>query len=378
MSAATRTLAHTIRRTAHDVADRKPETQLAVVRKASPIEAELTTSRQKLTDDDLEFGQAVRRYDRDTGIKKGDTLVVCPMRNGDWIIVEVLGEGDPKVDEDTKEAAEKDAAARVKVEEEARKAAITAEENARKALEGGNQPVILVRATTTAALPANTLTGNVLEKNTNGALAAQDGVSLAVGDRLLVKNEAEGKKNGVYEVTSLGAAGAKWKLTRIASMDSSAEVVPGMNVVAAEGTQNGGVTLQLLTTGAITLNTTALTFGYAGAWIEPTLTNWKNYESGGFPKIAYRKTRDGRVVLRGLGQPTALGQNVMFNLPAGFRPSSPGANGPGFATVAGNGAGDILSRLEIQASGNVLPGFSAGGTTGVYYQFLDGISFYID
>lgn len=120
--------------------------------------------------------------------------------------------------------------------------------------------LILARAATTAALPANTLTGNVLEANANGALAAQDGVTFSAGQRLFVKNEGEGKKNGVYDVTSAGAAGSKWKLTRISSMDESSEVVPGMEIAVAEGTVGADTVWTLTTDSPITLGTTALTF----------------------------------------------------------------------------------------------------------------------
>jgi hypothetical protein len=121
--------------------------------------------------------------------------------------------------------------------------------------------LILVRAATAAALAANTATSTkVLEATANAALAAQDGIALAVGDRLLVKNETTAAHNGVYEVTSLGSGSAKWKLTRISSMDESSEVVPGMLVSVAEGTAAKRTIWQLTTTGAIVLGTTALTF----------------------------------------------------------------------------------------------------------------------
>jgi hypothetical protein len=111
-------------------------------------------------------------------------------------------------------------------------------------------------------------------------------------------------------------------------------------------------------------------------WVAvPFTANWRNYEAG-FPKCAYRKGADGRVYLRGLAQPAATGQNALFTLPDDFRPTSQGANGPGFACVAGNGAGDIISRTEVLPSGVVIPGTSFAGTTGAYYLFLDTISFY--
>lgn len=61
-----------------------------------------------------------------------------------------------------------------------------------------------VRAATTAALPAVTYangTGGVgatLTADANGALPAQDGVTLVVNDRLLVKDQAAQLQNGIY------------------------------------------------------------------------------------------------------------------------------------------------------------------------------------
>jgi hypothetical protein len=121
-----------------------------------------------------------------------------------------------------------------------------------------------VRVATTAALAANTRTGNDLDENANGALANIDGVSLAVNDRLLVKNEATGANNGLYFVASLGGAGSKWKLTRVTDADASAEVTAGLAVWAAEGTTNGDTAWVLTTNDPVTLNTTSLTFTQFG------------------------------------------------------------------------------------------------------------------
>lgn len=235
-------------------------------------------------------------------------------------------------------------------------------------------PLILVRAATTAALATNTApTTKTLEALANGALAAQDGVTLAVGDRLLVKNEATGSHNGVYEVTSLGAAGSRWLLTRLSMMNESAEVVPGMLVAAAQGTQNGGVTFSLLTTGAITLGTTALTFGYASEWVAPTLLNsFVNYELGQ-ATTAYRKSRDNRVQLRGLVKHTAAAAGLtIFTLPTGFRPSA----GQIFSCWASVNGGTIVSvRIDVTAAGIVQ--FN-GSVTAVDFLSLDQIGFYAD
>lgn len=101
-----------------------------------------------------------------------------------------------------------------------------------------------VRVATTAALPANSLTAGpggieAIVADANGALPSIDGVSLAVGERLLAKNEATSARNGVYRVISLGSGSSKWQLFRDTDSDSDAENPLGEVVGATEGTTNG-------------------------------------------------------------------------------------------------------------------------------------------
>lgn len=117
-----------------------------------------------------------------------------------------------------------------------------------------------VRAASTAAIAAYTRTANVILANANGALAAQDGVTLVVGDRYLLKNGAAGADNGIWVMDAAGAAGAKYQFTRAEDMASSADVTAGALVYVSEGTVNGNAWFMLTTDDAITLNTTALTF----------------------------------------------------------------------------------------------------------------------
>jgi hypothetical protein len=119
---------------------------------------------------------------------------------------------------------------------------------------------LTARAVTTGALPTNTLSGNVLTASANGALPSQDGIALAVGNRLLVTSEATGSKNGLYSVTSLGSGGSPWVLTRTTDANTSALVVPMLAVAISEGTVNAGAQYYLSTPAPITLNTTSLTF----------------------------------------------------------------------------------------------------------------------
>lgn len=86
-----------------------------------------------------------------------------------------------------------------------------------------------------------------------GGLLTVDGVALAAGDRVLVKDQALATENGIY----VAAAGA-WN--RAADADSSQEVTPGIYVFVEEGTTNADSGWVLTTNGPITLGTTPLTF----------------------------------------------------------------------------------------------------------------------
>lgn len=117
-----------------------------------------------------------------------------------------------------------------------------------------------VRVATTAALAANTRTGNVLLADANGALGTIDSETMAVDDPVLVKNEVTGANNGIYTITSLGGVGSKWSMTRRSDADTSAKVTASMLVPVEEGSVNQDKIFELDVDGAITLNTTALTF----------------------------------------------------------------------------------------------------------------------
>lgn len=108
-----------------------------------------------------------------------------------------------------------------------------------------------VRAATTAAV----LLASGLE---NGDVV--DGVTLATGDRVLVKDQSTGSENGIYVVQATGAA------VRATDADASAEVTAGMFTFVAEGTTNADSGWVLTTNDTITLGTTALTFAqFSGA-----------------------------------------------------------------------------------------------------------------
>lgn len=93
----------------------------------------------------------------------------------------------------------------------------------------------------------------------NGALATAfantqvvDGITLATGDRILIKDQTTGAENGIYTVNATGAP------TRATDSDSAAKLNAAAAFVTL-GTVNAD-SAWTMTTDAVTLNTTALVF----------------------------------------------------------------------------------------------------------------------
>lgn len=118
-----------------------------------------------------------------------------------------------------------------------------------------------VTAATTQALPAVTATEQTLTGVANGELAEIDGLTLAVGNRVLVKDQTDGSDNGIYVVTSLGSASEPFVLTRSEDANSTGEFRPGKTVyVLPGGAENGNRTFKLVTGDAVIVGTTDITF----------------------------------------------------------------------------------------------------------------------
>jgi len=100
-----------------------------------------------------------------------------------------------------------------------------------------------VRVATTAAI---TIASDL------GVGDAIDGVTLADGDRVLVKNQTDASQNGIYLAGS--------SPVRSADANASVDVTSGMFCFVEEGTVNGDNGFVLTTNDPITLDTTDLTF----------------------------------------------------------------------------------------------------------------------
>lgn len=140
--------------------------------------------------------------------------------------------------------------------------------------------------------------------------AAIDGVTLATGDRVLLKNQTAAAENGIYVVVASGAA------SRATDADASAEVTRGMATTVLEGTNKGTgaaqanpLTYILSTADPITLGTTALTFvpiggtgggtsKAAGAGLTEDATNYNVGAGTGIAVTADAVAIDTAVVVR--------------------------------------------------------------------------------
>ncbi len=102
--------------------------------------------------------------------------------------------------------------------------------------------------------------GATLTNSTTQAAISIDGVSLSVGNRVLVKNQASQLQNGIYTVTTVGSGATNWVLTRATDYDQSSEVAAGSYTIISSGTANIGTLWIQATSGTITIGTTAIAF----------------------------------------------------------------------------------------------------------------------
>lgn len=109
---------------------------------------------------------------------------------------------------------------------------------------------------------AGTYSANVITASSNGAISI-DSVSLALNDRVLLKDQSTGTDNGIYYVSVVGDGSTAAQLTRATDADSSSDLTTGAFVFVEDGTnnQNRAYVLQAHTDGSSpTLDTDDLTF----------------------------------------------------------------------------------------------------------------------
>ena len=99
---------------------------------------------------------------------------------------------------------------------------------------------------------ATTANGTLSSAFANGQTV--DGVTLATGDRILLKNQSTGSQNGIYTVNASGAP------TRATDFDEDSEVTGGTFFFVEEGTTNADNGFVMTNDGTVTVGSTALVF----------------------------------------------------------------------------------------------------------------------
>jgi hypothetical protein len=127
----------------------------------------------------------------------------------------------------------------------------------------GNAPCI---AATTANLSATYVNGTsgvgaTLTSTVNQVFTI-DGITPAVGVRILIKDQSTAFQNGIYTVTNVGSSSIPsppWVLTRATDFDSPSQMFVGDAIFVATGTVNG-VTAWMQTATVTTVGTSSITF----------------------------------------------------------------------------------------------------------------------
>ena len=189
-----------------------------------------------------------------------------------------------------------------------------------------------------------------------------DGVSLAAGERVLVKNQSSGSENGIYLVVSGGA----W--SRASDFDTSAKVSGGAFCFVEEGTSNADSGWVLTTDGAITLDATALNFSQfsgagnieAGAGLTKS-GNTLNIESASAERIVVNADSIDLATIGTAGSYRSVSVDAYGRVSAGSNPT----------TLAGYG---ITDGQPLDATLTALAGVSTGANQLIYATGADAFS----
>jgi len=218
-----------------------------------------------------------------------------------------------------------------------------------------------VALATTAALPANTYNngtsgvGATLTGNANGALSVDSTLTI-VAERILVKNEANGSRNGVYVVTQVGSAGTPYILTRATDFDSVGtgvdQIDEGDFFLVTSGTANVNTAWVQQTPPPITIGTTAIVFQQFSAPITYTAGTGLN-ES---PTYTFNIANIGTAGTYGSASSVPVITTNAQGQVTGVTPTAIAISG---AAVSGNISGSAGSVANALTAGSFL---TSGGT----------------
>ena len=152
-----------------------------------------------------------------------------------------------------------------------------------------------------------------------GAPDTVDGVSLSANDRVLVFNQTTGSENGIYEVTTLGTGSdGTWTRASDFSDATSDYIEAGIETYVADGDTWGRTRFTMVTTGAITIDTTSLEFIPEGGLARTDASSTEviastAFTSGTFVTSSTIDMRDHSEIAV-FFDPTSLGSNTQVDI----------------------------------------------------------------
>lgn len=91
-------------------------------------------------------------------------------------------------------------------------------------------------------------TGATLTNSGTQAALTIDGVALALGNRVLIKDQTAALQNGIYTVTATGSVSTNWVLTRATDYDVPAQTIRGKVISVISGTSFSNSLWMLIST----------------------------------------------------------------------------------------------------------------------------------
>lgn len=190
-----------------------------------------------------------------------------------------------------------------------------------------------------------------------------DGVTLALGNRVLVKNQTTTFQNGIYVVTTAGALGVAGVLTRASDANSSGEFKTGDSIFVTSGTANASTTWAYTGVDSPTIGTDAITYAQSAG--QGTVTAGNGIAVTGLSvaidtSITVDKTTTQTLTNKTLTSP------VLTTPTLGTPASGTLTNTTGFpvANLAGAGTG-VLTFLATPSSSNLASALTDKTGTGV-------------
>ena len=222
---------------------------------------------------------------------------------------------------------------------------------------------------------ATTANGTLSSAFANGQTV--DGISLATGDRILLKDQSTGSENGIYTVNASGAP------TRATDFDENSEVTGGTFFFVEEGTTNADNGFVMTNDGAVTVGTTALVFtqfsGAGSVIAGSALTKSGNTLNVGVDDSSIEVNSDAlRVKASGITNAMLAGSIDLTAKVTGALPV--GNGGTGLTSIAKGSvlvanSANTLSALDGGGSNDGILTYTASSDTIAFATAVDGGTF---